>query len=98
MMLRLWEEPGQFDWILLFPPQFSSLLSTPQRQPELITSECTPPNDGWALAMGLSGEGAGPYGSGIWKPIAEDGAKRRGVTEMYIKDTALLLEMQGSSV
>ena len=46
-----------------------------QRQPELITSECTPWNDGWALATGLSGEGAGPYGSGIWKLIAEDRAK-----------------------
>lgn len=45
------------------------------RQAELITSECTPWNDGWALATGLSGEGAGPYGSGIWKLIAEDGAK-----------------------
>lgn len=45
------------------------------RQPELITSECTPWNDGWALATGLSGEGAGPYGSGIWKLIAEDRAK-----------------------
>lgn len=50
-------------------------LLTPQRQPELITSECTPWNDGWALAIGLSGEGAGPYGSGIWKLIVEDGAK-----------------------
>lgn len=51
------------------------LVSAPQRQAELITSECTPQNDGWALAMGLSGEGAGPYGSGIWELIAEDGAK-----------------------
>lgn len=52
-----------------------SVFPAPQRQAELITSECTPQNDGWAPAMGLSGEGAGPYGSGIWKLIVEDGAK-----------------------
>lgn len=70
-----YEELGQIAWILLFPAPSSSVFPTPQRQPELITSECTPWNDGWAFAMGLSGEGAGPYGSGIWKLIVEDGAK-----------------------
>lgn len=36
------EGRGQFAWILLFPALFSSVFPTPQRQPELITSECTP--------------------------------------------------------
>lgn len=65
-------------WLNSVDSQPGSVFCVPcvlHRPPELITSECTPWNDGWAFATGLSGEGAGPYGSGIWKLIAEDRAK-----------------------
>lgn len=76
-----WRRRSKRTWVICLnsvDSQPGSLFCVPcvlHRPPELITSECTPWNDGWASATGLSGEGAGPYGSGIWKLIAEDGAK-----------------------